>query len=67
MECLNMSSLPHFNVGGTIHLIVNNQLGFTTTPEHGRSSQYASDVGKLIDFEIKTLFIIESVKFQIIL
>ena len=46
MECFNMSSLPHFNVGGTIHLIVNNQLGFTTPPEHGRSSQYASDVGE---------------------
>ena len=47
MECLNMAGLAHFSVGGTIHLIVNNQLGFTTTPDLGRSSHYASDIGWL--------------------
>nr|CAB3237826.1 probable 2-oxoglutarate dehydrogenase E1 component DHKTD1, mitochondrial [Phallusia mammillata] len=48
MEALNMSRLPHFDVGGTIHLIVNNLLGFTTPPHHGRSTPYSSDIGKMI-------------------
>jgi hypothetical protein len=37
------------NIGGTIHLIVNNQLGFTTAPSHGRSSRYSADIGKMVD------------------
>uniref|UniRef100_A0A8C8RQL1 2-oxoadipate dehydrogenase complex component E1 n=1 Tax=Pelusios castaneus TaxID=367368 RepID=A0A8C8RQL1_9SAUR len=47
-ETLTLSNLPHFRVGGSIHLIVNNQLGYTTPPERGRSSLYCSDIGKII-------------------
>ncbi|RDD42971.1 putative 2-oxoglutarate dehydrogenase E1 component DHKTD1, mitochondrial [Trichoplax sp. H2] len=48
-ETLMLSEVPHFRTGGSIHLIVNNQIGFTTEPERGRSSLYSSDVGKIID------------------
>lgn len=48
MELLAMSRLPHYGVGGTLHLVVNNQLGFTTPEDLGRSSRYCSDVGKMI-------------------
>lgn len=47
-ETFCLANLPHFSVGGTIHLIVNNQLGFTTPGERGRSSMYSSDIGKMI-------------------
>ena len=47
-ESLALSNLPGFTVGGSLHLIVNNQLGFTTDSTHGRSSAYCSDVGKMI-------------------
>lgn len=47
-ECLGLSSLPHFEVGGCLHLIVNNQLGFTTEGHHGRSSHHSSDHMKSI-------------------
>lgn len=43
-ETLCLSSLPHFDVGGSVHLVVNNQLGFTTEREQGRSSSYCSDI-----------------------
>lgn len=43
-----MSQLPHFEVGGSFHLVVNNQLGFTTPAERGRSSMYCTDVAKMI-------------------
>jgi len=46
-ETLTLSRLPHYRVGGSIHLIVNNRLGFTTPSEKGRSSLYSSDVGEL--------------------
>lgn len=45
-ETLNMARLDGYDVGGTIHVIVNNQVGFTTDPEEGRSTVYASDLAK---------------------
>jgi len=45
-ETLNLFRLPGFHTGGTIHIIANNQLGFTTTPEEGRSTIFASDLAR---------------------
>tara|TARA_B100001093_G_scaffold495842_1_gene540770 strand:- start:357 stop:3239 length:2883 start_codon:yes stop_codon:yes gene_type:complete len=45
-ECFAMSGLPGHNIGGTIHIIVNNQIGFTTAPRFARSSPYPSEVAK---------------------
>ncbi|XP_056646594.1 2-oxoadipate dehydrogenase complex component E1 [Diorhabda sublineata] len=47
-ECLGLSHTPHFEIGGGIHLIVNNQVGFTTPAERGRSSRYCTDIAKII-------------------
>lgn len=47
-----MQSLKNYTVGGTIHLIVNNQIGFTTTPDKGRSGNYSTDVAKAINAPI---------------
>jgi 2-oxoglutarate dehydrogenase E1 component len=46
-ECFAMSGLPGHNIGGTIHIIVNNQIGFTTAPRFARSSPYPSEVAKI--------------------
>ncbi len=45
-ECFGFSDLPGYDTGGCIHFIINNQVGFTTSPQFGRSSPYPSDVAK---------------------
>lgn len=51
-ETLGMAGLPNYGVGGTIHLIVNNQIGFTTDPRMSRSTPYCSDIARTIDAPI---------------
>ena len=46
-ECFGFSGLPGYGTGGTIHFIINNQVGFTTSPQFARSSPYPSDVAKV--------------------
>jgi len=51
-ETIQMSRVPDFAVGGTIHVIVNNQVGFTTDPKNARSTMYSSDLGKAFNIPI---------------
>ncbi len=51
-EILNMANLYGYRTGGALHVIVNNQIGFTTSPEAGRSTQYATDVARMLQTPI---------------
>ena len=51
-ECFGLSDLKGYRTGGTIHFIVNNQIGFTTYPRYSRSSPYPSDVAKMVEAPI---------------
>ena len=52
MECFGFSGLAGYNTGGTIHFVINNQVGFTTSPQFARSSPYPSDIAKMVQAPI---------------
>jgi 2-oxoglutarate dehydrogenase E1 component len=51
-ECFGFSGIPGYNTGGSLHFVINNQVGFTTSPQFGRSSPYPSDVAKAVQAPI---------------
>ncbi len=51
-ECFSFSGIPGYATGGTVHFVINNQVGFTTSPQFGRSSPYPSDVAKSVQAPI---------------
>ncbi|OQS07064.1 2-oxoglutarate dehydrogenase E1 component [Thraustotheca clavata] len=51
-ETMHLSGLENYHTGGTVHIVVNNQIGFTTDPKNSRSSEYCSDVGKAMNIPI---------------
>ncbi len=51
-ETLNLSQLDAYAIGGTLHVIVNNQIGFTTSPHQARSNTYATDIAKMLEIPI---------------
>jgi 2-oxoglutarate dehydrogenase E1 component len=51
-ECLNLTNLPGYRTGGTLHIIVNNQVGFTASPAEQRSTPYCTDVAKMLECPI---------------
>ncbi|MBD3762248.1 2-oxoglutarate dehydrogenase E1 component [Rhizorhabdus sp.] len=52
MECFGFSGLRGYNTGGTVHFVINNQVGFTTSPQFARSSPYPSDIAKMVQAPI---------------
>jgi 2-oxoglutarate dehydrogenase E1 component len=54
METLQLASLRGYRTGGTIHIVINNQIGFTTAPEASRSSIYSTDAAQITQIPIFT-------------